>query len=178
MNSHLRQAQADDVIAIDELIAASARGLRHDLYTGPQVEAALGSAFGVDSQLIADGTYFVVEEGGRMLGCGGWSFRATLFGSDHERGRDAQALDPSRDAARIRAFFVHPEAARRGIGSTILSHCEQQAERMGFRRLELMSTLPGLAFYQTRGYRPGPATLHELPGGIQIRFVPMSKSLD
>jgi GNAT superfamily N-acetyltransferase len=120
----------------------------------------------------------VVEENDRLLGCGGWSYRATLFGSDLDPNRNAQRLDPATDAARIRAFFVHPDAARRGIGSMILSHCEHEAARMGFRRLELMSTLPGLAFYQAHGYQPGPASLHELPGGVQIRFVPMSKSLD
>src|SRR5687767_8973427 len=114
MNFSVRKATLEDRPALEKLIAESARGLSRGDYTESQIEAALGGAFGVDSELIRDGTYFVAEADGRLVGCGGWSKRKTLFGSDAQPGRRSELLDPARDSARIRAFFVHPDWARRG----------------------------------------------------------------
>jgi GNAT superfamily N-acetyltransferase len=173
----IRAATPADREAIDGLIAASARGLSQGDYTDEQVEAALGSAFGFDSQLVADGTYFVVEDGGALVACGGWSFRATRFGSDAQANRSAAQLDPATDAARIRAFFVHPRHARRGIGRALLARCEDEARARGFRAAELTATLPGLRLYATCGYAGGARERHPLPGGLTIDFVPMRKTL-
>ena len=112
----IRAASAADVPALDALIARSARGLSSSDYRPAQIEGALRGAFGVDSQLLADQTYFVVEDSGKILGCGGWSFRSTLFGGDARQGRDSSTLDPKSQAAKIRAFFVEPDCARRGVG--------------------------------------------------------------
>jgi GNAT superfamily N-acetyltransferase len=173
----IRAATASDRAAIEALIAASARGLSQGDYSDAQVEAALGSAFGFDSQLVADGTYFVVEDGGALVGCGGWSFRATRFGSDGQAGRSAALLDPATDAARIRAFFIHPDHARRGLGRALLERCESEARARGFRAAELTATLPGLRLYATCGYAGSARETHPLPGGQTIDFVPMRKAL-
>ncbi|HEV8231660.1 MAG TPA: GNAT family N-acetyltransferase [Thermoanaerobaculia bacterium] len=148
----MRKATLEDRSALEELIADSARGLSRPDYTDTQVEAALGSAFGVDSELIRDGTYFVAEADGRIVGCGGWSFHRTLFGGDAQPGRQSELLDPTRDAARIRAFFIHPDFARRGIGRAILEKCEEEARAHRFRSTELIATLPGERFYRALGY--------------------------
>ena len=162
---------------LQELIADSARGLSRGDYTDDQVEAALGGAFGVDSELILDGTYFVAEADGRVVGCGGWSRHATLFGGDAQPGRRSELLDPSRDSARIRAFFVHPDWARQGIGRAILERCEAEARAHGFRSAELLSTLPGERFYRSLGYAGDERVAHALTGGVTIDFIPMSKAL-
>src|ERR1700741_5110487 len=107
---------------------------------------------GLDRQLVADGTYFVVEEGGRIAGCGGWSRRATLYGGDHTPGRDAALLDPATEPARVRAVYTHPDFARRGVGRLILALCEAAARAEGFQRVELMATLSGRALYSRCGY--------------------------
>jgi GNAT superfamily N-acetyltransferase len=177
MSWHLRQASADDAEEIRELIGRSIRALGAADYSPEQIEGALKGAFGLDSQLIADGTYFVVESQGRLIGCGGWSYRRTLFGGDARTGRDAAALDPGTDAAKIRAFFVDPEASRRGIGSALLDHCEAEARRHGFRRAEMMATLPGKRLYEARGYVSGARVQYPVGPGVTIEFVPMSKSL-
>jgi GNAT superfamily N-acetyltransferase len=177
MTFALRKATLDDRSVLDRLIADSARGLSPPDYTAEQVEAALGSAFGVDSELIRDGTYFVAEADGRIVGCGGWSRRATLFGSDAQPGRRSELLDPARDAARIRAFFVHPDWARRGIGRAILERCESEAQAHGFRSAELLATLPGVPFYRSLGYEGKDRTEHALRDGVTIDFVPMRKVL-
>lgn len=173
----LRKATLDDRPALEELIAWSARRLSRDHYSDAQVESALGSAFGVDSELIRDGTYFVAEADGAIVGCGGWSRRATLFGSDAQPGRRSELLDPSRDSARIRAFFVHPDWARRGIGRAILERCEKEARAEGFRTAQLMSTLPGHDFYKSLGWTGDERVAHPLPGGVTIDFIPMRKVL-
>lgn len=173
----LRKATLDDRPALEKLIAESARGLSHPDYTDTQVEAALGSAFGVDSELIADGTYFVAEAEGRLVGCGGWSRRSTLFGGDAQPGRRSELLDPARDSARIRAFFVRPDWARRGIGRAILEKCEAEALAHGFQSVELLATLPGHRFYRTLGYAGDERVTHSLAGGITIDFIPMRKPL-
>jgi GNAT superfamily N-acetyltransferase len=177
VNLLLRPATLDDRPALEELIAQSARGLSRGDYTDGQVEAALGDAFGVDSELIRDGTYFVAEVDGQMVGCGGWSRRATLYGSDARAGRQSTLLDPARDAARIRAFFVHPDWARRGIGRAILDRSESEARAHGFRSAELLSTLPGEPFYRSLGYGGDERVAHELRGGQTIDFIPMRKAL-
>jgi len=171
----LRLARLDDIPTLETLIARSARGLSRGDYDGAQVEAALASAFGVDTQLICDGTYFVAEQGGAPVGCGGWSRRRTLFGGDSDPNRDAGLLDPARDAARIRAFFVDPAHARRGVGRALLERCEFEAQAAGFRAFELMATLPGVRLYEALGYRRGTPIDHELRPGITIRFVPMTR---
>ncbi|MGB6604548.1 MAG: GNAT family N-acetyltransferase [Steroidobacteraceae bacterium] len=174
----IRAATLEDVAAIESLIARSAHGLSSGDYSREQVDGALSGAFGVDTQLLRDGTYFVACCGGELVGCGGWSYRRTLFGSDARADRDPQPLDPRTDAGKIRAFFVHPAHARRGIGSALLERCESEAHSRGFRRLELMATLPGVRLYRARGYRPGEPIDWPLPGSnLTIRFIPMSKEL-
>src|ERR1700748_2389022 len=147
MSFAIRPAVFADVPRLNELIAASARGLSQNDYRPEQVEGALRGAFGVDSQLLRAQTYFVVEEDGEFVACGGWSYRATLFGSDARAERDATAVDPKSQPAKIRAFFVHPQHARRGIGTLLLEHCEHQALQHGFSSVELMATLPGIKLY-------------------------------
>ena len=176
MQYSIRLATRDDVPAIELLIARSIRALGSGDYTSPQIEAALTGAFGVDTQLIADRTYFVVVSSDRVLGCGGWSKRRTLFGNDAHSERDARELDPHNDPAKIRAFFVDPDCARQGIGTTLLTHCEAAARSFGFTAFELMATLPGVRLYQARGYIPGTAILHPLGDDLSIEFVPMRKT--
>jgi GNAT superfamily N-acetyltransferase len=171
----VRKATVADTAAIGSLIARSARELNAEEYQPEQIEAALRGALGVDSQLVNDGTYFVAETDGMLAGCGGWSRRRTLFGGDAFSNRDALELDPATDAARIRAFFVHPSYARRGIATAILVRCEAEAAAFGFSRFELMATLPGRKFYRTQGYVAGQPQLHDLGDGRTIEFVPMRK---
>src|ERR1700689_734264 len=156
MNIRIRKASPEDVPRLREIIDASVRGLQANDYSPAQIEGALRSVYGVDSQLIADGTYLVVEEptetGPVIVACGGWSKRKTLYGGDQYAGREDSLLDPARDAAKIRAFFVHPAWARRGIGGMILEACESAARDAGFTRLEMGATLSGVAFYRAKGY--------------------------
>jgi GNAT superfamily N-acetyltransferase len=172
----LRRATLADLPALGPLIAASARELSRGDYTPEQVEGALRGAFGTDTQLIRDGSYFVIEAEGRLAGCGGWSRRRTLFGSDARAGRDATELDPATDAAKIRAFFIHPDFARRGLGTLMLERCEQDAMAHGFTRFELMGTLPGVRLYAARGYQAGERIEWPLGEGLAIPFIPMSKN--
>jgi GNAT superfamily N-acetyltransferase len=178
----VRLATLADCEVLTALIARSARELSRSDYRPEQVEGALQGAFGVDSQLIRDGTYFVVEDdvigdGPVIVGCGGWSFRRTLFGSDKRAERDAAELDPRTDPAKIRAFFVAPAHARRGIGTLLLDKCESQARARGFSRVELMSTLPGVRLYSARGYSGVEQVCYEVAPGVAIEFLPMSKAL-
>jgi GNAT superfamily N-acetyltransferase len=175
-NYQLRVAKLEDEPALRELIARSIRALGAADYSPAQIEAALRGAFGVDTQLIRDGTYFVVvTAAGEIVGCGGWSRRRTLFGSDARAERDESWLEPRTDAAKVRAFFVDPAHARRGLGRMILERSEAEASRAGFTRLELMATLPGVRLYEQCGYLAGASIVHPLPGGLGIVFVPMSK---
>jgi GNAT superfamily N-acetyltransferase len=176
MSWRIRQATLSDKPALEALIARSARELSKGDYTPEQVEGALRGAFGVDTQLIVDGTYFAVEMDGRIVGCGGWSRRRTLFGGDARAGRDTGELDPRVDAAKTRAFFVDPNYARRGIGRAILEHCEAQASLYGFTRFELMATLPGVRLYREFGYVGEARIVHPLGPDLVIEFVPMTKS--
>jgi GNAT superfamily N-acetyltransferase len=174
----LRVATLADESALWALIGRSIRALGAADYSAAQIEAALRGAFGVDTALIRDGTYFAVDTaGGALVACGGWSRRRTLFGSDQRAERDESWLDPKSDAARIRAFFVDPEHARRGLGRAILERSEAEARRAGFGRAALMATLPGVRLYQECGYLAEAAIDHPLSGGLSIRFVPMSKLL-
>jgi GNAT superfamily N-acetyltransferase len=155
----LRLASDEDVPALHALIEASVRGLQAGDYSAAQIEGALGTVLGVDSQLIRDGTYFIAESLGlsvnarkRIAGCGGWSKRRTLFGADRGPGREPELLDPGTDAAKVRAIFVHPEFARRGLGTLILAHVEAAAREAGFGRFEMGSTLTGVPLYRLKGY--------------------------
>ena len=172
----LRKATLDDQRALQQLIARSIRALGAGDYSHEQIDAALRGAFGVDSGLIRDGTYFVaVTDAGEIVACGGWSRRRTLFGSDERTGRDESSLDPRTDAAKIRAFFVDPAHARRGIGRALLERSETDARKAGFTVFELMATLPGARLYEKFGYQAGEAVAYPLPGGLTIQFVPMTK---
>lgn len=176
MDYLLRTATLADEPALHELIARSIRELGSNDYTPEQIEAALTEAFGLDTSLIRDQTYFVAITGtGQIAGCGGWSRRRTLFGSDARGDRDDAWLDPQSDPAKIRAFFIDPNHARRGLGRRILEHCEAEAVRAGFSGFEMMATLPGKRLYENCGYAPGIPIQHPLPGGLHITFVPMSK---
>jgi len=177
MGITLRLATRADLPRLSALIARSARGLSAEEYRPEQVDGALRGAFGIDTQLIDDETYFVAEENGEPAGCGGWSFRSTLFGGDARSGRDSSLLDPSTQAAKIRAFFVEPTKARRGVGSALLERCESEARARGFAHAELMATLPGLKLYVARGYVGSEMVRYDLGAGESIEFVPMRKDL-
>jgi N-acetylglutamate synthase-like GNAT family acetyltransferase len=179
----IRKAAAREIPQLRELIEASVRQLQAEDYTSEQMEGALDSVFGVDSQLIADGTYFVAEArheassraDWELAGCGGWSKRKTLYGSDHWTGREDTLLDPSRDAAKIRAFFVHPRWARRGVGTRILSACEDAARDAGFRRYEMGATLTGAKLFGERGYAAVEKIEVPLKNGASLPVIHMSK---
>jgi GNAT superfamily N-acetyltransferase len=174
----IRQATPADVPALNAVIEASVRGLQVNDYTSAEIDGALGHALGLDSQLIHDGTYFVAEDAeGHAVGCGGWSYRATLYGSDQLPGRETASLDPKTDAAKIRAIFVHPGWARKGLGSMILAHCERSAEAAGFHRLEMGSTLTGVPLYRLRGYLEQSRIAMPLPNGETLAVVRMTKEL-
>jgi GNAT superfamily N-acetyltransferase len=169
----IQKATLADVAGIELLIAASARMLGRSDYTAEQIEAALLGVWGVDTELIRDQTYFVGEVVDELVLCGGWSRRATLFGSDAYDRRESRLLDPKIEAARIRAFFVHPNWARRGLGSRLLALCEAEARAAGFLTAELVATLPGERLYARHGYVATGRRTDALPGGVSIDSVPM-----
>jgi GNAT superfamily N-acetyltransferase len=177
MTLTIRLSTLADKPAMEELIEGSVRELSKEEYSQEQIEAALKTVFGIDSELINDGTYFAVEDEGVIVACGGWSKRKTLFGGDQFAARESELLDPTRDAAKIRAFFVHPAFARRGIGSLLLEHCEQAAKAEGFLKAELMGTLPGVKLYREHGFIAGEMIQYDAGGGVMIPFIPMSKTL-
>ena len=170
----LRAATPADIPALDALIARSARALSRGYYDADQTEAAIAHVFGVDSELVADVSYFVAEWQGALAGCGGWSRRATLFGGDRFARRSSVLLDPATDAARIRAFFVAEDQARRGVGRALLHACEAAAAAAGFGGATLMATLPGQPFYAAHGYR-ATRKQTQICGGIAVPFVEMTK---
>lgn len=178
MDYAIRKARLDDRAAIQELIAASARALSQADYSDEQIESAITDVFGVDTSLIEDGTYFVAEHDRELVGCGGWSKRKTLFGGDQFATRDTTELDPRSEPAKIRAFFVHPQWARKGIAQAILSRCEAEARAAGFHSVELMATLPGVRFYSACGYADAEQFDYEMPSGGTLPLVPMRKSLN
>jgi GNAT superfamily N-acetyltransferase len=174
----LRPALFEDVAELEALIAVSARTLLAPWYSPAQIDAALGSVFAVDTQLIDDGTYFVAAQGPIIVGCGGWSRRKTLFGADRGHTSDAEsALDPALDPARIRAFFVHPAWARRGIGAALMRHCERAAIDAGFKTMELVATLAGQPLYAAFGFAS--VEHFEIPLGrtLTMPVVRMSKHI-
>lgn len=171
----LRPATLDDVPALRELIEQSVRGLQGSDYTPAQVEGALGTVYGTDRAMIADGTYFVIEHEGAIAACGGWSQRRTAFGSDHSPVKDDRLLDPQVDAAKIRAFFVRPAYARQGLGTRILNACEDAARKAGFTCFELTATLTGVPLYARHGYVEVETVIFTLPNGEPYSAVRMRK---
>ena len=167
----------DERDAIQQLIAESARKLSREHYNDAQIEGAITTVFGVDTALIEDATYFVVESDGQLAGCGGWSKRNTLCGGDQYSSRDVAYIDPETDPAKIRAFFVHPTHARKGIARMILSRCEDEARAEGFHALELLSTLPGIEFYKSCGFIETGNFHLDLTETVKLEFVPMRKAL-
>lgn len=170
-----RLARRADLEAITALMDAAIADLQKPFLDGTQI-AASRAIMGLDTQLVEDGTYFIVEEDGALAGCGGWSRRATLYGGDQTSGRSAALLDPMTDAARIRAMYTHPRHARKGIGRRIVSLCERAARAEGFRRMELMSTLAGEPLYRSCGYKPL-QRLTDARGGAPVPLVRMARTL-
>lgn len=174
----IRIAQESDVPVLRLLIDASVRGLQTADYSPAQIEAALQKVFGVDSQLIADGTYLVAETSQKQIvGCGGWSKRKTLYGGDVWTAREDSLLNPAQDAAKIRAFFIHPSWSRRGIGTLILEACENAAIAAGFTRFEMGATLTGIPLYRARGYTALENLEAPMGNGLSLPIVRMEKRL-
>ena len=177
MTPRLRAATPADIPRLREIIEASVRGLQAQDYSPAQIEGALTSVYGVDAQLIADGTYFVVEFDNQIAACGGWSKRRTLYGGDQFSAREDSLLDPLREAAKIRAFFVHPNWARQGLGTLILEACEKAAIQAGFTRLEMGATLSGIPFYRAKGYTELEKQKVSLANGETLLIVRMAKKI-
>jgi len=148
----INPAKIEETSQLQSLIEKSVKGLSINYYTEQQIESALIHVFGVDSQLIIDQTYYIVRDADKIAGCGGWSKRKTLFGGDQTKGREDPLLNPLTDAARIRAFFVHPDWARKGVGTALLNFCTDGAAAAGFHQLQLAATLPGVPFYSRLGF--------------------------
>ena len=174
----LRIASADDEPAIDALMKQSAAALFPRVYSSRQSESAVRYVAQVDSVLIADGTFFVLETGGELVGCGGWSRRDRLYTGSGESAGDARLLDPSTEPAKVRAMFVRADWTRRGLGRRILDACEAAARREGFRRLALMATLPGVPLYLAYGFRPLEELEITLEDGVTLECVAMEKPID
>jgi GNAT superfamily N-acetyltransferase len=176
-NPAIRTATCADVPALHDLIGASVMRLQAEDYNEAQRMGALGSIFGVDQALIEDGTYFVAEWEGRIVACGGWSRRGTPFGSDRSPARDDRMLDPAQDPARVRALFVHPDFARRGLGTAILAACESGAAAAGFKCLELTATLTGIKLFRVHGFIPAEEITLRLDNGETLGVIRMTKTL-
>ncbi|MDF1503419.1 GNAT family N-acetyltransferase [Roseisolibacter sp. H3M3-2] len=174
----VRRADARDLPAIEALIRDSVRGLSEGFYTSAEVESGLAHLFGADTQLVRDGTYFVVEADGALCAAGGWSARRTLFGGDVFKGAEDPYLDPATEPARIRAFFVHPAWARRGLGRLLFERCRAEARAAGFRSLELMATLPGEPLYAALGFTVRERVRVPLPDGAVLGGAVMSRPID
>lgn len=175
MTLRSRIATLSDLPVLMPLIEAAITELQKGFLTDEQI-ASSKAIMGLDTQLIEDGTYLVVESDGFVAGCGGWSRRATLYGGDHSAGRDAALLDPARDPAKVRAMYTHPAYTRRGVGRLILTRCEQAAAAEGFTTLELMGTLSGRPLYESYGF----AVIEELEdanGGAPVPLVRMRKTV-
>ncbi len=172
-----RPATFDDIPFLNELIAASVRGLSIGYYSPTQIESAIKYVFGVDTQLVIDQTYYIAELDGQLAGCGGWSKRNTLYGGDQHKEVEDPLLDPAKDAARIRAFFVHPDYARRGVGRYLIDVCENAAKADGFTRIEMGATLPGVPLYSAVGYEAMERIDTTLPDGEVLGIIRMAKGL-
>jgi GNAT superfamily N-acetyltransferase len=170
-----RRATHSDADTLRALADASIAKLQRDFLTEDQIKASR-AIMGIDSQLIDDGTYFVVEIDGQMAGCGGWSRRATLYGGDETSGRNAVLLDPRIDPARVRAMYTSPAFARRGVGRRILELCEADARAEGFSGLELMATLSGRPLYESYGFVAIEDVLDER-GGVAVPLVRMGRAI-
>ena len=177
MNLVLRRATSDDVPSLETLIAESARGLGQRDYSPAQIEAAIGTAWAVDHHLIQDGSLWLAEVSGEIVGCGGWSRRRARGRRASTTVSETDMLSPGNDAARIRGFFVHPRWARRGIGTALLKKCEEEARSAGFHSLELLATLPGERLYASRGYTSGEPYEFPLIDGQSNTVIPMRKLL-
>lgn len=171
-----RIAQLGDIPRLREIMDAAIGRLQAEVLSPDQVEASR-TLMGLDTALIADGTYFIVEIGDRVAGCGGWSRRATLYGGDHSPGRDAARLDPQVDAARVRAMYTHPDFARRGVGRRILDLAHAAAAAEGFRRTQLVATLAGEPLYAAVGYRVIERFIDDR-GGVGVPLIRMERPLD
>lgn len=170
-----RRARRADLDALKALMDAAITELQKPFLDERQI-ASSRTIMGLDTQLIDDGTYFIVEADGHLAGCGGWSRRATLYGGDQSPGRNAALLDPATDAARIRAMYTHPHHTRKGVGRLILSLCEKAAKAEGFQKAELMATLAGEPFYRACGYEPREHVTDDR-GGVPVPLLRMTKSL-
>jgi GNAT superfamily N-acetyltransferase len=173
----VRVATISDIPALRELIERSVRELSAGFYTPAQIEAALVAVFGVDTQLIADGTYYIIDSATGVAAAGGWSFRRTLYGGDQMKGPADPRLDAATEPARIRAFFVHPESARRGLARELFSECSRAAIAAGFREFELMATLPGEPLYSALGFSALERTAIPLGGGVELPLVRMMRRI-
>jgi GNAT superfamily N-acetyltransferase len=171
-----RLAVAADMEVLRGLMHAAIRNLLPQFLAPEQVEASF-AVMGLDTVLIEDGTYFVIELQGDVAGCGGWSRRATLFGGNHTEGRDARLLDPLTEPARVRAMYTSPRFTRRGVGRKVLALCEDAARREGFSRVELAATMGGKPLYEACGYQPIEAMLVTTPNGVKVPLLRMGKSL-
>jgi GNAT superfamily N-acetyltransferase len=174
----VRLATAADLPALERLIPRSVRGLSRGYYDERQIESAIRHVFGPDTQLIADGTYFVVTAGDSIVGCGGWSKRRTLYGGDQMKSGADPLVDPASEPARIRAFFVDPEWSRRGIGSKLMDACVDAARAAGFRTLELAATLPGVPLYRAFGFRELERVQAPTPDGVGLPIVRMARAVE
>lgn len=173
-----RVATLDDLEALREVMRRSIERLQDDFLTPEQVRVS-HAVMGLDTQLVRDRTYFVIESGGRIAGCGGWSWRSTLYGGDDSLvSREPEALDPATDAARIRAMYTDPDFARMGVGRTVIRLCEEAALRAGFRRATMMATMAGVPLYKACGYVEVEPTMSGPVEGVRIPLVRMEKSLD
>ena len=173
----VRHATPADIPAMEALIARSGIALSAGFYTSEQAQAVTRYVFGVDTQLVADQTYFVIEKDGQLAACGGWSKRATLFGADRTKLGADPLLDPAREPARIRAFFVDPSAARQGLGRLLLQHCTDAALAGGFHTLELAATMPGVPLYQACGFAIIENMELDLPGNVKVPLAKMRKAV-
>jgi N-acetylglutamate synthase-like GNAT family acetyltransferase len=173
----LRLARETDIPGLEVLIPLSARGLQINHYSREQIDAALGPIFGVDRQLIHDQTYFVIESKGQLIGCGGWSKRSSLFGSDSARAEADALLNPNTHPARIRAFFIHPSRSRQGLGRALVTACESAIIEAGFTRIELVATLPGEPLYFALGYAAIERFDIPMKNGLTLPAVKMTKQL-
>jgi GNAT superfamily N-acetyltransferase len=174
----LRAAVWDDLPALASLIDDSVRGLSERFYTAMQVESALRHVLGVDSQLVADGTYFVIECDEVIVAAGGWSGRRTLYGGDQSKaGVEDEPMDPATTPARLRAFFVHPLWSRRGLGRRLYEACEEAAALAGYRSFELVATLPGVPLYEALGFATHERYSLQMPDGEELEVVHMTKEI-
>ena len=173
----LRPVREADLAALRALIERSAASLSVGFYTQQQTESVTREVFGVDSQLVADGTYYAIETEGAIVACGGWGKRSTSFGGDQAKSAPERLLDPATEAAKIRAFFVDPAWARRGLGSMLMTHCAAQAAAAGFGMLELVSTMPGVPLYRALGFAEVEPFDLLLSRGVRVPVVRMRRAV-